>query len=347
MSIDRLNKPSESGDLVEVVRQLVHQMAGQRLPSERDMAANLKISRPRLRTILASLQREGLVEPRPGSGTYALDPTGRRLRKVVLLIDSNLKLADDPFFSMLVECLQANLQAERIRCLVERIQPDDPLPPLEDGVFTLGMAGRAIIERQRPEDPPMVGLLLDAETRPNRRATVFSLDDREAGRTAANTLTELGYRRFIFFGRRNIPASAERWAGIEDIGVKAGVQLEFVSCHLNYADGARLGREMALSADAGKVAFIATNDWLAAGLQAGLHQQAAANPEPMTKNTIVVSFDGLPITDNPGLDIYSLAVPIKVIAADAVAELKRFYQSPTSSGRQVQYPLQWARRPIG
>ncbi len=328
-------------EALEAVRQLVRRMAGQRLPSERELATQLNVSRQRLRAILATLRQEGLVEPRPKSGTYALDPERNRFRRVVLLIDANLKLGDDPFFSLLVDSIQRRIQAAGAHCLVVRVDGPDARPPLEDGALTLGLAGRALIAAQRPGDPPMVGLLLDAETRPTRRASIFQLADREAGQTAAQFLLERGCRQVIFLGRRNIPASRERLAGVEETITPAGGEVRFLGCHLNYADGLKLGSEMELPKGEGPLGIVATNDWLAVGLSTGLRHRAAA-PE---REILIVSFDGLPLTAESSLGIASLAVPIDAIAADAVAELQHLIRSPGAVGRTLRYPLAWAMIP--
>lgn len=44
--------------------------AGERLPAERDLAAQLRVSRPSVREALIALEVEGLVEIRGGSGVY-------------------------------------------------------------------------------------------------------------------------------------------------------------------------------------------------------------------------------------------------------------------------------------
>jgi GntR family transcriptional repressor for pyruvate dehydrogenase complex len=47
--------------------------AGDRLPSERDLAARFRVSRPSLREALRVLEAIGLVEIRPGGGTFVSD----------------------------------------------------------------------------------------------------------------------------------------------------------------------------------------------------------------------------------------------------------------------------------
>lgn len=48
--------------------------AGSRLPSERELAQRLQVSRPAVREAIGSLQNAGLVVTRHGSGTYVTEP---------------------------------------------------------------------------------------------------------------------------------------------------------------------------------------------------------------------------------------------------------------------------------
>ncbi|MFJ3465544.1 FadR/GntR family transcriptional regulator [Achromobacter spanius] len=50
--------------------------AGSRLPSERDLAQRMKVSRPAVREAIGALQNTGLVLTRHGSGTYVLGESG-------------------------------------------------------------------------------------------------------------------------------------------------------------------------------------------------------------------------------------------------------------------------------
>lgn len=49
---------------------------GDRLPSERDLAVRMDVSRPSLREALAELEDIGLIETRPGAGAYVADVLG-------------------------------------------------------------------------------------------------------------------------------------------------------------------------------------------------------------------------------------------------------------------------------
>jgi GntR family transcriptional repressor for pyruvate dehydrogenase complex len=62
--------------VVEHVRRLIEDGSlhpGDRLPAERDLALQIKVSRPSLRSGLRTLQAMGVIEARQGSGTYIAD----------------------------------------------------------------------------------------------------------------------------------------------------------------------------------------------------------------------------------------------------------------------------------
>jgi DNA-binding LacI/PurR family transcriptional regulator len=145
----------------------------------------------------------------------------------------------------------------------------------------------------------------------------------------------------FFLGRTDIPASNERYEGARSVlsGVH-GVSLNFISTHLNYAAGLKLGVEWSMPEGDGPVAIIVTNDWLAVGLRTGLRRYEGHSNRPIH----IISFDGLPITSDPALDIESLVIPIQAIAHDAVMELRNLNRSPISVGRVVRYSLAWRAR---
>lgn len=318
------------------LKQLAQQMPGQRLPGERELAARLDISRPRLRSILATLASEGLVRRRHGSGTYVIgaQETGA-LRRVALWIDSGLKLAADPFFSHVVECLQSELQEAGCECLMRKTDGSSLPRYGEDGIITLGTTGRYVIETWAAPQPPLVSLFITDEVRPGVRASILQIADRRAGRLAARRLVEQGALQVIFFGRRAVPVVQERLAGVEVELAQSHVPLTIIECALNYAAGVEAGRAVKMPQEE-KIGLIAANDWLAVGLHAGLSSQRGVNPHRLK----IVSFDGLPMTNDPVLGIESLAVPIEVMARDAVAELRRLRKSG-ALGRSIEYPLAW------
>jgi DNA-binding FadR family transcriptional regulator len=66
--------------IADQIRKLIEKGAvapGERLPAERDLARQLRVSRPSLREALIALEVEGLLEVRVGSGIYVAQPHAR------------------------------------------------------------------------------------------------------------------------------------------------------------------------------------------------------------------------------------------------------------------------------
>ena len=57
---------------------------GRKLPSERDLAESLKVSRPKLREALQTLEERGLVQTRHGEGTFVSALTGQAMLPALL-----------------------------------------------------------------------------------------------------------------------------------------------------------------------------------------------------------------------------------------------------------------------
>lgn len=335
---------SEDAKHHEITR-FVRGRAGQRLPGEREMTARFGLSRPRLRRILESLEGQGLVQRRRGSGTYALAPGNGDLSRAVLLVDAALKLGDDPFFSLLVERLQGELQTAGAECIIRRTEGREALLPHSDGVIALGVAGLNALSHAALASQPAVGLLAAATAKPGGRLSLLELDDENAGIEAARRLLAQGVRQVYFFGRRDIPAVGERLAGVERELKRAGVPLKVVKCGLNYAAGLEHGlhfepmpeKSRKLERPKRAIGFIAANDWLAVGLHTGLQSRDAK----LRRRVTLLSFDGLALAQRPALGIASLAVPLETMAADAVGELQRLRQ-PGAVGRAIRYALNWS-----
>jgi GntR family transcriptional repressor for pyruvate dehydrogenase complex len=68
-----------------------HLSPGDRLPSERELAATLQVSRPSLREAVRSLQAEGRLVVRHGQGVFVAEPSAQRtLRESMAALDHNL-----------------------------------------------------------------------------------------------------------------------------------------------------------------------------------------------------------------------------------------------------------------
>lgn len=82
MEFPKIRQERLSDTIAKMLERMIVQgafSAGQRLPSERDLAAHLDVSRPSLREALHKLETRGLLETRHGGGTYVRNAIGEQL----------------------------------------------------------------------------------------------------------------------------------------------------------------------------------------------------------------------------------------------------------------------------
>ena len=86
----------ESVKVIEYIKQGIRTgelTCGAKLPTERQMAAELQMSRPSVRETLRSLEHMGLLESRQGSGNYLTAGIGKSLAQsleLILMMDANM-----------------------------------------------------------------------------------------------------------------------------------------------------------------------------------------------------------------------------------------------------------------
>jgi GntR family transcriptional repressor for pyruvate dehydrogenase complex len=99
--IKPIQKTSVPQEIIQQLKFLIesgHIKPGSRLPSERKLARMLKVSRPSLREALRALSLLGIVDNRPGSGTYlSSSPDNWQITPFSLLLTLNKGMLLDIF----------------------------------------------------------------------------------------------------------------------------------------------------------------------------------------------------------------------------------------------------------
>ena len=109
---------------------------GDRLPNEPDLARRLGVSRGALREALAVLKAKGVIERRPGRGTYV-----RRINRAELLGELAARKRDEDLFLDLLEVREI-LESKALELAIERGTSRD-LEKIQDA---LALLPRAIAE---------------------------------------------------------------------------------------------------------------------------------------------------------------------------------------------------------
>jgi DNA-binding FadR family transcriptional regulator len=135
----------------QVARRLVQDIRagllvpGQRLPSERELARQMEVGRSSIREAIGVLQVDGIVETRPGSGTFVAGDASERLRSqspsVLLAHDAGpfalleAREAFDPAVARLAATRgRRDSFAERLLADMERLS--DPANPDERAIWS-------------------------------------------------------------------------------------------------------------------------------------------------------------------------------------------------------------------
>ncbi|MGQ0568050.1 MAG: FadR/GntR family transcriptional regulator [Armatimonadota bacterium] len=106
MTFQKIATKRKSLHVAEQITEAIHlstYTVGDRLPSERVIAEQMGVSRPSVREALSALQIVGVLESRPGDGTYVVKAPDRREAVISLLEDE-----ESP-----VEALEARRVLER------------------------------------------------------------------------------------------------------------------------------------------------------------------------------------------------------------------------------------------
>lgn len=107
---------------------------GEKLPSESELCSALKIGRSTLREALKSLAFVGMVQMRPGDGTYVIEESGNLIDRIMSrgLLKSEKELQDVGEARMLIESEIAALAAARAE--------SDDLKALDDLLEEMGLS---------------------------------------------------------------------------------------------------------------------------------------------------------------------------------------------------------------
>ena len=216
---------------------------GARLPSEAELMAQFGVSRITVGRAMRDLQREGLVERRPGSGTYVSRPAGTRGLSFGLLIpDLGETEIFEPIFHGMMASSRARAHAllwgspsaavnkeerawQLCRQFVERQVAGVFFAPLEL------VPGKEAINQRISQELVAAGIpvvLLDRTVTPYPERgphDLVGIDNRRAGFLMAEVLTGAGATRVGFVGMPDAAATVDaREAGYRDALFRAGLE---------------------------------------------------------------------------------------------------------------------------
>lgn len=207
-----------------------------KLPSEKEFVAKFGVSRPTIGRALAELESEGLIERRPGSGTYAVGQNHREDHVFGLLIP---ELGLTEIFEPICQGIsRAQLGGRHGLLWGPQLAPDSPkevqarqlcdyyLERSVSGIFfaPLELSDRKddvnlqILQALDQAHIPVVLLDRDVCEYPNRsKYDLVGIDNRRAGYVITEHLLHCGCQRILFFSRSySAPTVNQRILGYRD-----------------------------------------------------------------------------------------------------------------------------------
>lgn len=95
---------------------------GERLPAERELAKNLGVSRIVIREAVKILRSEGIIDIRPGSGTYVLEPNANYASSALMGF-LRMRRGNDSFLKLLE--VRKTLEIDIAGCAASKATPAD------------------------------------------------------------------------------------------------------------------------------------------------------------------------------------------------------------------------------
>jgi LacI family transcriptional regulator len=352
--------PSRIAKHAEIAREIRSEIAagkygsGGRLPSEAQLVSRFGVSRPTTAQALRTLEHEGIVERRPGSGTFVIRPPGTRaaVRQLGLIVPG---LGRIEIFDVICGELASLARVHDFgmhwggstRPMADADMSIDEAEALcgqfiekgVNGVFFApfehtpdnGAANRRITERLSHAGVPVLLLDRDITTFPQRSGfDLVGIDNFAGGYLLAEHLIKLGAKRLAFVTR---PLSATT---VE--ARKAGVCSAMMAHDLPMPrDFLRTGdptdRKFLRQLMAGRQldAVICTNDHTAAQLLQALTRFGLSTPRDLR----VVGFDDVRFATLLTVPLTTIQQPCREIAVTAFHALRERIADPTLPPRSL------------
>lgn len=327
-----------------------------KLPSEAVLCRRFAVARGTVRTVLAMLRRDGLIETRDGSGSFLTRLAERRTGLIGLVIPDYARFA---FFEQVRKHIEARARRMNFRVRLEVAICTEPENIADE---MLGKARQLVADRAegvlfRPmlaargdaaniriarvfqeSGVPLVLLDQDIVQPPGRSEfDLVAVNNVNAGRRIATHLLARGYRRIAFLmGRDAAAAQNANWGNrlfglggeLTLRGMKEAVRI------LRLAPGNAAGLRRAMKAPSPPDAIVCGNDESAVVLIETLRRIGLTVPGDVA----VVGFDDLECARSASPAVTTIRQPAELIAATVFKTLLARIRHPGTDPRETYLP---------
>ena len=320
--------------------------AGDKLPSENELAAAYQISRQTVRKALAMLQNAAYIYAQHGRGTFCSElvrhtSTSRNVAvvttylsdyifpRVIQGIDSVLTQAG---YSIILKNTR-NSRSQEARCLEDLLQKDIDgiiIEPSKSQVFCRHLNLYRKLDEFRIPYVFIQGCFSQLKDRPH-----VLMDDCKGGYMVTKYLISLGHRRIAGVFKSDDTQGQNRHRGYVQALQEAGILYDPDLVVWYYTEDRRIHpyeciRELA--AEKGRIdAVVCYNDQTALEVIRGLRQNGLKIPEDIS----VTGYDNSCVADQEGLQLTTIAHPQEKLGMMAAELLLELMQGADTAGRET------------
>jgi DNA-binding LacI/PurR family transcriptional regulator/DNA-binding transcriptional regulator YhcF (GntR family) len=310
------------------------------IPTERELADSLGLSRLTVRRSIVELAQQGLLRRIPGRGTFIVTGAAKPPISSVSLVMAGEQIPYDlsgPFFMHLLNSLYNAIQPATLALRGVGTSPEQ----MRD---SQGMVALWVLEQQKLKELAALGIpLVGYECAPDPAAPAFdniSHANEGGSYAAACSLINLGHTD-IGMIMHPTTVAAERRAGFERAMNQHGLSLKPERIHTSMATseaGYALGRRLLLDPSKVPTALLCTDDTIAYGVMAAAQELGRAVPGFIS----IIGFGDLGKFTTPALS--SVRMDIAASGREAVRLLKERSANPSLPPRSVILPTEYIRR---
>lgn len=258
-----------------------------KIPSERDLASSLSISRVSIRTAIKILVDEGLLIQAQGKGTY-IAPI-KKIQTIHILCPPDIK-KEDPFYNKFLVEITSKAAEEEINLFIinsdKIIQTKENIP-----LITVGIIDEKLLQQLTKIYQKIISIqgFSDYEN-----VMHVHFDDYKVGSDAAEILTKYGHTNIMnLAGPEKFPAALLRKKGFYDHLGRLSILYHEFSTKMNWTGGYTAGDYILdnFSKAERPSAVFAANDWMAAGLMQRLRERGIGVPSDIS----IIGCDDIPL----------------------------------------------------
>jgi len=332
---------------------------GARIPSERDLAVELDVSRTTVRNAVLALTARGLFERSVGQGTFVRRspaPTGPRrtstgtLGYVVCKEKSARRpIASEAFYFDVFLCLEEESSRSGRHTLFSYLDDYDPveietfrgLLGKVDGVIIQEASNKLLLETARGSGVPAV---LMAPTVGIEQLDLVTMDMAAGVKKAVRYLRGLGHERIgIVNGPLRLQSARERYQAWKEAMEETGASVPecFVESVEEWSDEAgAAAMHRLLGSCAALTAVFCANDLLAMGALSALAESGRRVPDEVS----VVGFDDTELARHSAPPLTTMRIHSRDMARSAARRLLERVDNADLPAVRIEFPIDLVTR---